>query len=161
MVKMVRYPRTTLEICDATLAVLREGLGFDFHKKYPELTCYNGRQWTEGMNSFSMYYTKSRFHASQPGIGLQEYDVRMVIVRTNNEAHNQGFPMFWCAVWYRIGELELLSKPAHYASRIHRGHYHVARWGGRDDQVSEFNPATDFSDLEVFQLAEPPQTIKF
>jgi hypothetical protein len=157
----IRYPRTTLEICAATLAVLREGLGFEFHRNYPELTCYNGRQWVDGMNELSLYYTKARFHAMRPRVGLEEYDVRMVIVRNSNESRNQGLPMFWCAVWYRIGEVVLLSKPAEYAPRIHQGYFHVPRWGGEHEPVTEFDPTAGFSDLEMIRQSEPPQPIKF
>lgn len=164
----IRYPRTTLEICDVTLDVLRSGIGLGFACHYPELTCYNGRRWQEGMNRCSLYYIRSYFQAwflesSGKPAGAQGFDVRMAVIRNSNEGLNNGLPFFWCSVWYKTGAVRFVSKPPEqYRPEIHLEHYHCPRWSSSiQDKVSKFDPEFHFPDLKFLCADKPPHPIQF
>lgn len=174
MITKIRYPRTTFEICDATLALVRDGLKIILYGDYPEMTCYNGRRWVEetemSKRHLSLYYTKLVVLGDQPELvwtgakaGIREFDIRIAIVRSSSQPSNQGFPFFWCTVWYKVSDvLCRFSEPASYDNQeILRRYLQVARWGGAGDKVSEFDPTVHFPELSLFYLDVPPQLIKF
>jgi len=163
MSKKIRYPRTTLEICDASLSVLRDGLKMGFSGYYPELTCYNGRRWQDGMNRSSIYYVRTAFAGWQPNTSAFGFDVRMVIVRNCSDALNSGFPFFWCTVWYRRVSVKRASVPPEsYEDTVYRSYHHLPRWGRDEtDKITDFDPEFHFSDLEMIHKDLPPRPIHF
>jgi hypothetical protein len=156
-----RYPRTTVEISDAVLSVLREGLKLRFHRNYPDIICYNGRERVKDSSQLSIYYIRTRFEALmfEPVADFEEYDIRMVIVRDENKSVRHGLPVFWCSVWYRKGDEELHTLLQDHT--IHRAHYLVWDGEGYCSNVIPFDPSSNFPELDMLREGGPPPPVGF